>query len=231
MNVLLHGVDQFTAGVAVNGAELTVKGFELNLCSEVIAVLSSSIRTGVGGRKRFSCSCFGACASTTYTSSTNSVPTGNALFSTMKWCCCRCRQRGSDPDHYGLTDAPGNKLCVFTRQGDIALERNGAAIFRQSREIWHQHMIGRRQHDQIVTTVILINTNDIKQIHGEGDQAGIIVLFFNTLSQRQRFFTAVRVDLQQTIATLFQLCFQRVMLFATGFDQIVKAIGIFWFSR
>ena len=38
MNVLLHGVDQFTAGVAVNGAELAVKGFELNLCSEVIAV-------------------------------------------------------------------------------------------------------------------------------------------------------------------------------------------------
>lgn len=90
-------------------------------------------------------------------------------------------------------------------------------------------MIGRRQHDQIVTTVILINTNDIKQIHGEGDQAGIIVLFFNT-QPAPALFTAVRVDLQQTIATLFQLCFQRVMLFATGFDQIVKAIGIFWFS-
>lgn len=92
-------------------------------------------------------------------------------------------------------------------------------------------MIGRCQHDQIVTTVILINTNDIKQVHGEGDQAGIIVLFFNTLSQCQRFFTAVRVDLEQTITTLLQLSFQRVMLFATGFDQIVKAIGIFWFSQ
>ena len=38
MNILLHGVDQFAAGVAVNGAELAVKGFELNLCSKVIAV-------------------------------------------------------------------------------------------------------------------------------------------------------------------------------------------------
>ena len=126
---------------------------------------------------------------------------------------------------------PGNKLCIFTRQGDIALERNGAAIFRQPREIRHQHMIGRRQHDQIVATVILINTDDIKQVHGEGDQAGIVVLFFNTLSQCQRFFAAVRVDLQQAIATLLQLCFQRVMLFAAGFDQIVKALGIFWFSQ
>lgn len=92
-------------------------------------------------------------------------------------------------------------------------------------------MIGRCQHDQIVATVILINTNDIKQVHGEGDQAGIVVLFFNTLSQRQRFFAAVRVDLQQAIATLLQLRFQRVMLFATGFDQIVKAIGVFWLSQ
>src|SRR5690606_22762534 len=57
--------------------------------------------------------------------------------------------------------------------------------------------------------------------------AGVIVLFFDTFGQLLRFFTAVGVDLQQAIATLLQLSFQRVVLLSTGFDQLIKALGVF----
>jgi hypothetical protein len=39
-------------------------------------------------------------------------------------------------------------------------------------------------------------------------------------------FSAVGVDLQQAVAALLQLRFQRVVLLAAGFDQIVKAVGV-----
>ncbi len=123
---------------------------------------------------------------------------------------------------------PGDELRVFTRQRHVTLEGNGAAIFRQAREIRHQHMIGRGQDDQVFAAVILVDADDIEQVHREGDQAGIVILLFDALRQSLRFFAAVGVDLQQTVAALFQLRFQRFMLLAAGFDQIVEAIGGFW---
>ena len=126
---------------------------------------------------------------------------------------------------------PGNKLSVFTRQGDITFKCNGAAIFRQAREIRYQHVIGRRQNDQIVATVILINTDDIKQVHGKGDQTGVVILLFNTFGKLLSFFAAIGVNFQQAIAALLQLGFQRVMLLTAGFDQVIKAIGVFRLSQ
>ena len=97
---------------------------------------------------------------------------------------------------------PGDELGILAGECHITFKGDGAAIFRQAREIRDQHMIGRRQHNHVLAAIVLVDTDDIKQVHGEGDQAGIVVLFFNTFSQRQCFFAAVRVDLQQAIATL-----------------------------
>ncbi len=46
MNVLLHRIDQLATGMAVDRAQLAVEAFELHLRGEVVAVLSSSMRTG-----------------------------------------------------------------------------------------------------------------------------------------------------------------------------------------
>ena len=88
-------------------------------------------------------------------------------------------------------------------------------------------MIGRGQHNQVLAAIVLIDTDDIKQVHGEADQAGIVILLFNALCQPLGFLAAVGVDLQQTVTTLLQLRFQGVMLFTAGFDQLVKALGVF----
>ena len=122
---------------------------------------------------------------------------------------------------------PGDELRVFAGQGDVTLKGNGAAIFRQAREIRDQHMVGGGQDNQILTAIVLVDADDIKQVHGEGDQAGVVILFFNAFRKLLGFFSAVGVDLQQTVAALFQLRFQRFMLLAAGFDQVVEAVGIF----
>ncbi len=75
-------------------------------------------------------------------------------------------------------------------------------------------MIGRRQHDHVVAAIVLIDTDNIEQVHGEGDQVGIVILLFNAFCQCLGFFATVGVDLQQAVTPLFQLCFQRFMLLA-----------------
>lgn len=123
---------------------------------------------------------------------------------------------------------PGDELRIFTRQRHVTLEGDGAAVFRQAREIRDQHMVGRGEDDQVFTAVVLVDADDIEQVHREGDQTGVVILLFDALRQRLRFLAAVGVDLQQTVAALLQLRLQGVMLLAAGFDQIVKAIGGFW---
>ena len=88
-------------------------------------------------------------------------------------------------------------------------------------------MIGRGQDNQVLAAVVLVNANDVEQVHGEADETGVIILLFNALSQRLRFFPAVGVDLQQAVTALFKLRFQRVVLLAAGLNQIVKAVGVF----
>ncbi len=88
-------------------------------------------------------------------------------------------------------------------------------------------MIGRRQHNHVLAAIVLVDTDDIKQVHGEADQAGIVILLFDALGQRLGLFAAVGVDLQQTVTALFQLRFQGFMLLAAGFDQIVETVRVF----
>ena len=88
-------------------------------------------------------------------------------------------------------------------------------------------MIRRRQHNHVLAAIVLVNADDIKQVHGEGDKRGVVILLCNTVSQRLRFFAAVGVDLQQAVAALLQLRFQLIMLRAAGFNQIVKTVSIF----
>jgi hypothetical protein len=83
-------------------------------------------------------------------------------------------------------------------------------------------VIGRGQDNQVLAAIVLVDADDVEQVHGEADQAGVIILLFNALSQRLRFFTAVGVDLQQAVAALLQLRFQRVVLLTAGFDQLIK---------
>ena len=64
-------------------------------------------------------------------------------------------------------------------------------------------MVGRGQDNQILATIVLVYANDVEQVHGEADQAGVIILLFNAFSERLGFFTAVGVDLQQAVTTLF----------------------------
>ena len=88
-------------------------------------------------------------------------------------------------------------------------------------------MIGRREHDQVFTAIVLIDADNIEQVHGKGDQVGIVILLFNAFGQLLRLFAAVGVNLQQAIATLFQLRFQRIVLLTAGFDQLIEAFGGF----
>ncbi len=83
---------------------------------------------------------------------------------------------------------PGNKLSIFTRQRHFTIKGDGDAIFRQAREVRHQHMIGRGQHDHVVAAIVLIDTDNIEQVHGEGDQVGIVILLFNAFCQCLGFF-------------------------------------------
>ena len=122
---------------------------------------------------------------------------------------------------------PGDELRVFTGQRHVTLEGDGATVLRQAREIRHQHMVGRGEDDQVFPAVVLVDADDIEQVHREGDQAGVVILLFDALRQGLGFLAAVGVDLQQTVAALLQLRFQSVMLLAAGFDQIVKAVGGF----
>ena len=122
---------------------------------------------------------------------------------------------------------PGEELRVFAGQCHITLEGHGTTIFRQTREVWHQHVVGWRQHDQVFTTIVLVDADDIEQVHGKGDEVGIVILLFDAFSQKLCFLAAVGVNFQQAIAALFQLRFQRFMLFAAGFNQVVKTVGVF----
>ncbi len=88
-------------------------------------------------------------------------------------------------------------------------------------------MIGRRQDDQVLAAIVLVDADDVEQVHREADQAGVVILLFDALGQRLRFLAAVGVDLQQAVAALFQLRFQRIVLLAAGLDQIVKAVAVF----
>ena len=122
---------------------------------------------------------------------------------------------------------PGDELRVFTGQRHVTLEGDGAAVLRQTREVRDQHMVGRGEDDQVFAAVVLVDADDIEQVHREGDQAGVVILLFDALRQGLSFLAAVGVDLQQTVAALLQLRFQGVMLLAAGLDQIVKAVGGF----
>ena len=75
-------------------------------------------------------------------------------------------------------------------------------------------MVARRQDDQVIAAIFLINTDDIEQVEGKVDQLNIVILLGDQVSQRLGFFAAVGVQLQQTVTALFQLGFQAVVLLA-----------------
>ncbi len=122
---------------------------------------------------------------------------------------------------------PGDELRVFARQRHVTAKGDGAAIFRQAREIRHQHVIGRRQHNHMLAAVVLVNAHDVEQVHGEVHKPCIVILFGDGVSELLGFFAAVGVDLQQAIAALFELRFQFIMLFAARLNEVVEALGVF----
>lgn len=74
--------------------------------------------------------------------------------------------------------------CASARQRPIAVEGDGAAVLRQAREVRHQHVIGRRQHDQVVAAVFLIDADDVEQVEREAHQIDVVILLGDGGSQR-----------------------------------------------
>ena len=122
---------------------------------------------------------------------------------------------------------PGDELGIFARQRLVTVKGDGAAIFRQAGEIGHQHMVGWRQHDQVIATILLINADDIEQVQREVHQLGVVVLRGDLRRQRLRRLAAVGVELQQAIAALFQLRLQRLVLLAALGDKFIQAFAVF----
>ena len=88
-------------------------------------------------------------------------------------------------------------------------------------------MIGRRQHDHVVAAIVLIDTDNIEQVHGEGDQVGIVILLFNAFCQCLGFSPPPLGGISSWRSRpCSSCCFQRFMLLAASFDQIVKAFGL-----
>ena len=121
---------------------------------------------------------------------------------------------------------PADKLCVFAGQCLFTLKGDGAAVFRQTRKIWHQHVVRRSQGYHVIAAVILIDADNIKQIQGKGDQFGIFILIRNFSSQLITGFAAVGMHLQKAVTALFQLLFQYIMGLPAFRDKFIKTTEI-----
>ncbi len=228
IHVLLHRVHQLAAGVAVHRTQLTVKALKLHLRRQVGAVFIQQ-QTHRRGRQETAKLQLFRCLGFNHVDELQQQCTHRQRLVLQQRNGAAAGIAGED-EIQTIADQrvlPGDELRVFTGQRHITLKGDGAAIFRQAREVRDQHMIGRRQHNHVFAAIVLVDTDDIKQVHGEADQAGIVILLFDALCQRLGLFAAVGVDLQQTVTALLQLRFQRFVLFATGFDQIIEAIGVF----
>ena len=113
------------------------------------------MRTGSPAGKRLSCSCFGACASTTQISSSSSGADRQRLVLQQEMVLLPVSPERIRSE--AVADQrvfPGDELRVFAGQRDVTLEGDGAIVLRQAREIRHQHMVGRGEDDQVFPAVV-----------------------------------------------------------------------------
>ena len=117
---------------------------------------------------------------------------------------------------------PTDELGILTRQGLFTIEGDGTAVLRQTREVGHQHVVGRRQNNQVVAAIVLVDADDIEQVKREAHQIDVVVLIGNGFRQRLRFLAAVGVHFQQAVTALLELHFQVVVLLAAGVNELVQ---------
>ena len=119
--------------------------------------------------------------------------------------------------HHGVI--PGEERHIVPRQGGGAIKGNGHAVLRQAREAGHQHVIARHQHQRVLAAIVLIDADLVEHLEGEGDHAGVVIFGGQLLDQLFGGFATAGVDLQQTIAALFQLGLERLVQLAGAGQQ------------
>ncbi|CSI74270.1 Uncharacterised protein [Vibrio cholerae] len=105
--------------------------------------------------------------------------------------------------HHGVF--PTDEVHIFTRQCGVTIKSNGGAFIREARIAWHHHVFSRSDHQRILATIFLMQTNRIKQAQSKRHQIGIAIGFRDQLSNLLRFFATVRMHFQQAITPHFQL--------------------------
>ncbi len=63
--------------------------------------------------------------------------------------------------------------------------------------------------------IVLVNPDDVEQVHGEADQLVSSSCSSITFGKRLRFSPPLEAGFQQAVTSLLQLRFQSLMLFAT----------------
>lgn len=152
VNILLHRVNQLAAGVTVNRVKLTVKGFKFYLRRQVVAVLSS-IRTGVGGRKRFELQLLRSLGFSHINQFHQQRTYGNALFFNSEIVLLPVSPERIRSRPLRISGCSQVINCASSRASTASRSGDGDAIFRQAKS-GTQHMIGRRQHDHVVAAIV-----------------------------------------------------------------------------
>ena len=117
------------------------------------------------------------------------MPTGNAFFQQGPRS-CRCRRQDQIQSVADDRVLPTDEPRVFARQRLIAVEGDGSRP-AAGPEVRHQHMVRRRQHDQAVAAVFLIDADDVEQVEREAHQVDVVILLGDGGGQRLGFVAAV----------------------------------------
>ncbi|CSC77098.1 Uncharacterised protein [Vibrio cholerae] len=103
---------------------------------------------------------------------------------------------------------PTDEVHIFTRQCGVTIKGDGCSFIRETRIAWYHHVFGRSDHQRILTTIFLMQTNRIKQAQSKRHQIGIAIGFRDLFGNLLRLFATVRMHFQQAITPDFQLRFQ-----------------------
>ncbi len=147
---LLHGVKPVCRRCGDHGAELTVEGFKLDPAARLLLFHSTSIRVPASAAA-VQLYCSAPALPRRKTPVLSAAPTGSALFFNSEWCFRRTvspeRIRSSPLRMSGCS-------CNRASSRDRATSRSNAIVLcrlpGRSGKIRHQHVVGRRQHDQVV---------------------------------------------------------------------------------
>ncbi|MNE30572.1 hypothetical protein D3C80_1240960 [compost metagenome] len=143
MHILLHRIDQFTGGMAVNRVQLTVEAFEFNLRRQIgpFAVHQHTDwrRWQEAGQLQML-----RCLSFYHVDQFDQQGADRQRFVFQQGNRTAAGIAGQDQIQAVADNRvfPTDKLGIFTRQRLLAIERHGAAILRQPREVRYQHMVG-----------------------------------------------------------------------------------------